>query len=130
MSPPTTSLSTNRDHRDEVLLSEKLAGIRVTWLSCIDQLGENVAQHLAVAPLLKAAMHRLVVRVALRKHVPLRAGVQYPQHRLENSARGHGLATRSFRGEAFLREVLPYAFPLLVAQSNHARNCKPITSCT
>ena len=29
-------------------------------------------------------MHRLVVRIALRKHVPLRAGVENPQHRFKD----------------------------------------------
>ena len=29
-------------------------------------------------------MHSFVVRIALRQHVPLRAGVQNPKHRFKN----------------------------------------------
>ena len=44
---------------------------------------ENAAQNFTAAPGLKAAMHRFVVRIALRQHVPLRAGVEYPQRPLQ-----------------------------------------------
>jgi len=57
----------------------------------IRQLGENFAQHLAFAPLLKPAMHRFVIGITLRQHVPLRARVQDPQHGFQDRARRHGL---------------------------------------
>ena len=60
-------------------------------------------------------MHRLVVRVALRKHVPLRARVEDPQHRFEHLARGHRLATRTTFGDVLLGKMLPNPFPLIVA---------------
>ena len=81
----------------------------------IRQLRQHLAQHLALAPLLKAPMHRLVVRVALRKHVPLRAGVQNPQHRFEHFARRYRLATRATFGDVLLGKMLPNPFPLIVA---------------
>jgi hypothetical protein len=40
-------------------------------------------------------VHSLVVRVALRKHVSLRARVENQQHRLENLASGHRLRKSS-----------------------------------
>jgi len=47
---------------------------------------ENAAQNFTAAPGLKAAMNRFVVRIALREHVPLRAGVEYPKRPFKNLA--------------------------------------------
>src|SRR5262245_16194827 len=47
---------------------------------------ESAAQNLTAAPRLKAAMHRFVVRIALREHVPLRAGVEYPKRPFKDLA--------------------------------------------
>src|SRR6266513_4568049 len=85
----------------------------------IGQLRQDLAQHLALAPLLESSMHRLVVRVALRKHVPLRTRVQYPQHRLEHFARRDGLASRTTFGNILLGKMLPDSLPLFVTQSQH-----------
>jgi hypothetical protein len=86
----------------------------------IRQLRENLAQHLALAPLLKATMHRFVVGVALRQHVPLRAGVQDPEHGFQDRAGGHRLAARTTVRDMFLGKMLPNPLPLVVAQPQHA----------
>ena len=56
---------------------------------------------------------RLVVRVGLRKHVPLRADVEGPQHRLEDLARRDRLAARTIIGILLHWNVLPHQFPSL-----------------
>ena len=85
----------------------------------IGQLRENLAQHLALAPLLKSAMHRLVVGVTLGQHMPLRAGVQNPQDGLQDRSCRHRFAAGAAFGDVFLGKVFPNAFPLVVAQSQH-----------
>ena len=75
---------------------------------------EHLAQRFLAAPLLEAPMHRLVVRVALRKHVPLSASIENPQHRLENFARRDRFAAWTIVWNMLLRKVLPDQRPLLV----------------
>jgi hypothetical protein len=48
--------------------------------------------------------------------MPLRPGVQYPQHCFEHRSRGDGLATSTTVRNVLLREVLPHHLPLCVAQ--------------
>ena len=55
-------------------------------------------------------MHSFVVRIALRQHVPLRAGVQNPKHRFKNQTRRNRLTARAAIGNVLLRKVLPDAF--------------------
>ena len=55
------------------------------------QLRENLAQYLTLAPLLKPAMDRFVVGIALRQQVPLCARVQNPQDGLKMARAGTGL---------------------------------------
>ena len=86
----------------------------------IGHIRQRCADHFALAPLLKAAMNRLVVRIALRKHMPLRAGVQDPQHRLEHLARGDRLSTGAVVWITLLRKMHPDQIPLLVGQPQHA----------
>jgi hypothetical protein len=88
----------------------------------IRKIGEYLAQHFVAAPLLKAPMHGLVVGIALRKHVPLRAGVQDPQHGFQNSARRDRFTTGTTVPNIFLRKVLANSLPLLIAQLQHAGN--------
>ena len=38
------------------------------------------------APMLKAAMHRFVIRIALRQHVPLGTRIENPEHGFEDLA--------------------------------------------
>lgn len=90
------------------------------------KVGQNSAQHVTAAPLLKVPMHRLVIRIALRQSVPLRARVHNLQHRFEHCARGHGLAPWAILGKDLLGEMLPNPSPLFVAQAQHKLN--PINS--
>ena len=62
-------------------------------------------------------MHSFVVRIALRQHVPLRAGVQNPKHRFKNQTRRNGLTARTPIGNVLLRKALPDAFPFQIKQS-------------
>lgn len=78
------------------------------------------AQDLVPTPLLEAAVDRLVVRIGPRKHVPLRAGIEDPQHRLKHAPRRNRLAPGSIGRTTLLRKVLPDQFTLLVAQAQHA----------
>jgi hypothetical protein len=59
-------------------------------------------------------MHRFVVRVGLLKHVPLRARIENPQHRIENFARRDWFAARTIVGNMLLRKMFPDQLPLLV----------------
>ena len=85
----------------------------------IRQLGQDVAQHLAFAPLLESAMHRFVVGIALRQHGPLRTGVQNPQDGLQDGSGRHRFAAGTAFGEVFLGKMFPNPFPVFVAQPQH-----------
>src|SRR5579885_1621896 len=87
----------------------------------IRQLCEDLAQHFTLAPLLKAAMDRLVVGIALRQHVPLGPGVQNPQDCFQDRPCGDGFAARPSLGDVFLGEMVPKPLPLFVAQAQHER---------
>src|SRR5579885_441190 len=68
-------------------VDEALALVDVALIAQrVGQIGQDLAQHLALAPLLEAAMHRLVVGVTLRQQVPLRTRVQNPEYRLQHLA--------------------------------------------
>src|SRR5437763_10920498 len=64
-------------------------------------------------------MNGFVVRIALRQHVPLRAGVEYPQYSFEHTAGRDRLASRTSIGDVLFRKMIPDAFPLLVCEPNH-----------
>jgi len=103
-------------------IDEALALVDLTFLAQrISQLCQNLAQHLAFAPLLEPAMHRLVVGVALRPQVPLRAGVENPEHGLQDRSRRNRLAACAALWDVFLGKVLENPFPVVVAQPHHAR---------
>src|SRR2546430_14766227 len=53
----------------------------------IRKIREYFAQNFLTAPLLEAPMNRLVVGVALRKHVPLRTGVRSEERRVGKECR-------------------------------------------
>src|SRR6201997_1798722 len=60
---------------------------------------QHSPQNFIAAPGLKAPMNGFVVRIALRQHVPLRAGVEYPQYSFENTSGRDRLASgTSHRG--------------------------------
>ena len=81
----------------------------------VGKIDENIARDFVTAPLLKAAMHRFVVRVALREHVPLRTRIEDPEDAFDDSAGGNRLAAGSAGYNVLLRKVVPDAFPVLVA---------------
>lgn len=62
---------------------------------------------------LEAPVHRLVVRIPLRKHVPLGARVENPQHRFQDLTSGDGFAARTTIRNIFLRKVLANPLPIL-----------------
>ena len=82
----------------------------------VRKVGHDIAQHFIAASVLKAAMHRFVIRVALRQHVPLRASVENPENGFEDLPRGNRLAASATRRNVFLRKVIPDTFPVLVVQ--------------
>src|SRR6516165_596573 len=61
----------------------------------VGDVGQNLAQNLVATPGLEAPMHSFVVRIALRQHVPLCAGVQNPKHRFKNQTRRNRLTART-----------------------------------
>jgi hypothetical protein len=88
----------------------------------VRQIGQYLAQHFLATPVLDTPMNGFVVGVVLRQHVPLRAGIENSQYRVEYHTRRDRFATRSIVGNTLLQKVLPDAFPLRVVQSNHALN--------
>ena len=62
-------------------------------------------------------MNGFVVRIALRQHVPLRAGVEY--YSFENTSGRDRLASGTSIGDVLFRKMIPDALPLLVCQPNH-----------
>ena len=70
---------------------------------------------------LETPAHRLVVRVALREHVPPRPRLQDPRHRLQHPSR-RDRRTPASPGLRVLRgKVVPDPFPLPVRQLQHRR---------
>src|SRR5438046_2306763 len=80
---------------------------------------QHSPQNFIAAPGLKAPMNGFVVRIALRQHVPLRTGVEYPQYSFENTSGRDRLASRTSIGDVLFRKMIPDALPLLVCQPNH-----------
>ena len=112
----TTAFGRGKRHIDEALAFIK----RDFITESIRELRQNISQHLAFASLLKSTMHRFVVEIALRKQVPLRTGVQNPQHGFQHSSCRHGLAARSVLRNVFFGEMSPNPIPLVIAQPQHA----------
>ena len=81
---------------------------------------ENATQNFTAAPRLKAAMNRFVVRIALREHVPLRAGVEYPKRPFKNVACRDRPAARPPVRNIFFGKVMADPLPLQIAQPNHS----------
>ena len=65
-------------------------------------------------PCLKTTMDRLVVRIRLRKHLPLGTRVEDPQHCIKHLSCRHWLAARSPIRDVFFREVGFDPFPVRV----------------
>src|SRR6266550_8554201 len=101
---------------DEAFLFIKRASVA----KLVGNFRQHAAQNLVAAPRLKSPMHSFVVRIALRKHVPLCTGVENPQHCLKHAPRRHWFASRTVVGNMLFRKMFPDAFPLLVAEPNHS----------
>src|SRR5579883_89555 len=93
---------------------------RAVVAKLVSDICQNVPQYLVAAPGLKTSMHRLVVRIALRKHMPLRSRVEDPQDRFQHSTGRNRLTPWTIVSNMLLRKVLPDTFPLLVPQPNHS----------
>ena len=91
-----------------------------TTRSIVGDVRQNPTQNLATAPRLETTMHRFVVRIALRQHVPLRAGIKNPQHRFKHLARRNWFAPGAAVGNVLFRKVIPDPLPFRIAQSNHS----------
>src|SRR5215470_9041775 len=100
--------------------SRSLPMKRASVAKLVGNIRQHATQNLVATPRLKAPMHGFVVRIALRQHVPLRAGVENPQHCLKHAPRRHWFASRTVVGNVLFRKMFPDAFPLLVAESNHS----------
>ena len=82
------------DHRKR-RINETLAFIDRSFVSqCIRQLCEHVPQGLTLTPLLKAPMNGFAVEIALRQELPLRPGVQNPEHCLKDGPGWDRFASR------------------------------------
>ena len=86
----------------------------------VGDIRQHATQNFIAAPSLKAPMHRFVVRITLRQHMPLRACVEYPQHSFQHTAGRYRFASRTSISNVLLRKMMPDALPLLVRQSNHS----------
>ena len=64
-------------------------------------------------------MHGFVVRIALRQHVPLRPSVENPQKCFEHAPRRNRFASGTTVGNMLLRNMIPDAFLVVVAEPNH-----------
>ena len=84
---------------------------RSTFAKLVGDVRQNPTQYLAAAPRLETTMHRFVVRIALRQHVPLRAGVENPQHRFKHLARRNWFAPGAAVRNILFRKVIPYPLP-------------------
>ena len=111
--------ATFRHHERRV--DEALFFIQRTFVTkLVSNVRQRSTQNLIATPSLKAPMHSFVVLMALRQHVPLRACVEYPQHRFQHTADRDRLSTRTPIGDVLFGKMIPDAFPLLVRQPNHS----------
>lgn len=94
-------------------IDEALAFVHRAFLAQrVRQLRENAAQNFAFTPLLDPAMHGLVVGIALREQVPLCAGIENPQHRLQDGSSRHRLAAGTTVRDVVPRENVPESVPI------------------
>ena len=105
---------------DEGRIDEALFFVqRASLAKLVSDIHQHSAQNLVAAPSLKAPMRSFVVRIALRQHVPLRACVEYPQHRFQHMAGRDRFASRTSIGNVLFRKMIPDMLPLPARKPNH-----------
>src|SRR5215471_6962425 len=117
--------ATLRHH--ERRIDEAFRFIQRTFVAkLVGYIHQHSPQNFIAAPGLKAPMNGFVVRIALRQHVPLRAGVEYPQYSFENTSGRDRLASRMSIGDVLFRKMIPDALPLLFESSDiYSRSTPP-----
>ena len=88
----------------------------------------QLREHLALTPLLESPMDRFVVGIALRQQVPLRAGVQNPEHGVQDRAGRDRFAPGTVIRNVLLGKMLPNSVPLVIAQPQHDRTYRDMRS--
>lgn len=100
--------------------------INITLLAQdVCKLGQNITKYFISAAFLKPTMNCFIVGIALRKHMPLSACVQYPQHSFQYSTSRNRFSSWPIIGNTLFRKVFPEQLSLLVFQS-HALYFTPI----
>ena len=84
------------------------------------QIPQRSIQHPRPAPLLEPPVHGLVIRMALRHHVPLGTGLQDPQNGLENTPGRHRRPPAPL-SPSLLGKVVADPLPLVVGQLSHKK---------
>lgn len=74
---------------------------------------------LPLTPLLKTAMHRFVVGIALGEEMPLGAGIEDPEHRFQNHSGRDGFPPRTGIRNMFFGKMFANPVPLVIAQPQH-----------
>lgn len=77
-----------------------------------DQLGEDLPQYLPLTPVLEPTMDHFAGGIALRQEGPLSAGVQNPEHRLQDRLGRHGPAAGTAIQDVFFRKSAPEIAPI------------------
>jgi hypothetical protein len=111
-----TVLAQRRNYETRVMPEQG----KIESFELVGNVGQNAAQTFAATPSLKATMHCFVIRIALRQHMPLRAGVEYPERSLKNMTRRDRPAAGSSVRNVLFGKVMPNPFPLKIAQPNHS----------
>jgi len=114
--PRSATLGHNERCVDEAFFFVERAAVA----KFVGNIRQHPAQNFVAAPSLKSPMHSFVVRITLRQHVPLRAGVENPQHRFKDATCGNRFAASSSVSNILLRKMIPDTFPLLVCEPNHS----------
>lgn len=73
-------------------------------------------------------MNGFVVGITLGQQVPLRAGIQNPEDRIQDGSRGHRFASRAAIRNVLFGEVFQNAVPLIVTQAEHNRTYRDMNS--
>lgn len=101
-------------------VDETLPFINGTFLAQrVGQLGEDLPQHLPLTPLLESAMDRFVVRITLGQEVPLRSGVQNPEHGFQDRSGRDGCPSRTGIRNMLFGKMFANPVPLVIAQPQH-----------